>query len=144
MNYTATEFTPWLGLAGGALIGLASALLLMVNGRIAGISGIAAGVMTTHRHEAGWRLIFIAGLILGALLYGVIFARPIPLDIQVSLPLMLLGGFLVGFGTRLGSGCTAGHGISGLARLSARSFVATATFFATAIITVYVVRHVFA
>lgn len=141
MEYTVTEFTPWSGLFGGMLIGLSSALLLLLTGRIAGISGIAAGVMTTEPAEAGWRLLFIAGLISGALAYSWLSGRGIPVDIQMGLPVMALGGFLVGFGTRMGAGCTAGHGISGLSRLSLRSLVATVTFFAAAVVTVYVVRH---
>jgi uncharacterized membrane protein YedE/YeeE len=141
VDYTLTPFTPWSGLAGGALIGLASAVLLLVNGRVAGISGIAAGVMTVNAREAGWRLLFITGLLLGALVYPVVLDRTIPVDVQATLPVMAAGGFLVGFGTRMASGCTAGHGISGLSRLSPRSLAATATFFATAIMTVHVVRH---
>lgn len=144
MEYTLTQFTPWSGLIGGLLIGLSSALLLLLTGQVAGISGIAAGVMTADRRAASWRLLFIAGLVAGALAYPLLVHRPIPVDIQMGLPVMALGGFLVGFGTRLGSGCTAGHGICGLARLSFRSLVATATFFASAILTVYIVRHGFA
>lgn len=142
MDYTATEFTPWSGLAGGALIGLSTALLLLLAGKVSGISGIAAGLFTTERREVGWRLLFIAGLILGALAWPLLLGRQIPVDMQAGLPVMALGGFLVGFGTRMGSGCTAGHGICGLSRLSRRSLVATLTFFAAAIVTVYVVRHV--
>lgn len=142
MEYTVTEFTPWSGIIGGALIGLASVLLLFLTGRIAGISGIAAGVMSCNAREAGWRLLFISGLILAALLYAALSGTPLRVNIQASLPVMGIGGFLVGFGTCLGSGCTAGHGISGISRLSARSIAATVTFFLTGIATVYVVRHV--
>jgi uncharacterized membrane protein YedE/YeeE len=113
----------------------------LVNGSVAGISGIAAGVMTVNAREAGWRLLFITGLLLGALVYPVVLDRTIPVEVQATLPVMAAGGFLVGFGTRMASGCTAGHGISGLSRLSPRSLAATATFFATAIMTVHVVRH---
>lgn len=144
MSYTITEFTPWSGLLGGALIGLASVLMLFLTGRIAGISGIVAGTMTPAIRENGWRLLFIAGLVLGAPLYSVLSGATISVEPQFGPPLMILGGFLVGFGTRLGCGCTAGHGISGLARLSIRSAAATATFFVTAIVTVYLVRHVIA
>lgn len=136
-----TEFTPWSGLLGGALIGLASGLLLLLAGRVAGISGIAAGLLSPKGGEWRWRLFFIAGLLLAALLYPVLSGAAVVVAPQVGLPLMLAGGFLVGFGTRMGGGCTAGHGISGLSRFSRRSAVATATFFATAVATVYVLRH---
>lgn len=144
MEYSVTAFTPWSGLAGGALIGLASGLLLVLVGRVAGISGIAAGLMSTQWGEAGWRALFIAGLILGALSYRLFSGEPLPVDVQESVLVMAAGGFLVGFGTRMGSGCTSGHGVIGLSRLSVRSLVATVTFFLAAIITVFVVRHVMA
>jgi uncharacterized protein len=141
MEYSVTEFTPWRGLFGGALIGLSSGLMLLLVGRLTGISGIAAGVMTLQAREASWRLLFIIGLMLGALLYTALTGNPVRVDLQVGLLVMFIGGFLVGFGTRMGSGCTAGHGIVGISRLSMRSVVATATFFLTAVVTVYVVRH---
>ncbi len=141
MQYTVTQFTPWSGLIGGALIGLASFLLLLLTGRIAGISGIAAGVMTSNAREASWRLLFVSGLILAAFLYPTLSGTPLRVDVQASLPVMGIGGFLVGLGTRLGSGCTAGHGICGISRLSTRSVAATVTFFLTGIATVYIVRH---
>lgn len=141
MEYTVTPFTPWAGLAGGALIGLSSGLMLLLAGRIAGISGIASGLMSANAREVGWRAAFIAGLIVAALAFPWLSGRPLPIDVQVGVPMMAVGGFLVGFGTRMGSGCTAGHGISGLSRLSKRSLVATATFFATALLTVYVIRQ---
>lgn len=142
MEYGITEFTPWSGLAGGLMIGLAAALLLFMVGRIAGISSIAAGLMSSDLKESAWRLVFLLGLILGALLYSIAAKRPLQVDIQSGLPIMFAGGFLVGFGTRLGSGCTAGHGICGISRLSARSVTATAVFFVTGIATVYIVRHI--
>ena len=142
MEYSVTEFTPWTALAGGMLIGLSSVLMLLLTGRIAGISGIAAGLMSAHLSEVSWRAFFIAGLIVGAFLYPWLTGHPLGVDIQVGMPLMALGGFLVGFGTRMASGCTAGLGISGMARLSFRSLAATLTFFATALLTVYIVRHV--
>lgn len=141
MEYAVTEFTPWTGLAGGALIGLSSAIMLALAGKIAGISGIAAGLMSRSASGVAWRALFIAGLLGGALIYPVLSGEPVPVNVQASLPVMAAGGFLVGFGTRMGSGCTAGHGISGVARLSARSVAATVTFFVTAIATVLVVRH---
>ena len=141
MDFTQTQFTPWTGIVGGAMIGLASGLLLLLIGRIAGISGIAAGLLNTNLKEIGWRGAFILGLLLAASLYPLFSGYPLPVDIQMSLPVMAVGGFLVGFGTRMASGCTAGHGISGLSRLSFRSLAATATFFAAAMITVFCVRY---
>lgn len=138
MAVSSTAFAPLAGLGGGMLIGLSALLMLWLNGRITGISGIAAGLMA--RSDVQWRALFILGLWLGAILYA--WLGP---GLQVELPggvgLMAVAGFLVGFGTRLGSGCTAGHGICGLSRLSKRSLVATATFFLAAMVTVYVVRH---
>lgn len=141
MQYPTTEFTPWLGLVGGGMIGAASVLLLLSTGRIAGISGIAAGLMSAKLGEVSWRLLFVIGLVAAALLYPSLAGRPVGVDVVVEPWLMMVGGFLVGFGTRMGSGCTAGHGISGIARLSARSVAATATFFLSALVTVYLVRH---
>ena len=141
MEYSVTEFTPLAALAGGALIGLSSVLMLLLTGRIAGISGITAGLMSTRLSEVGWRLLFLIGLIAGGLLYTAATGNPLGVEVQAGMLLMGVSGFLVGFGTRMASGCTAGHGISGLARFSLRSLVATLTFFATALLTVYVVRH---
>lgn len=140
MDPTPTVFTPWAGLAGGALIGLSAGLMLWLAGRVTGISGVAAGLMTRDRSELAWRGMFVAGMLAGALLFRLASGEPLPVHLQVGLPAMAAGGFLVGFGTRMGSGCTAGHGICGLARLSLRSLVATVTFFATAVATVHVVR----
>lgn len=127
-------------LAGGVLIGLAAAALLLFNGRIAGISGIVNGLATKDRDELGWRIAFLLGLAGGGVLVmkltGQASASP------ASLPVLLLAGLLVGFGTRLGSGCTSGHGVCGLGRLSLRSLVAVIAFMAAAILTVYVIRHV--
>ena len=141
MEFTMTEFTPGMGLLGGALIGGASVLLLFLTGRIAGISGIAAGLMSSQLEDVGWRGLFIIGLILGALAYPLIMGKPLGVEPQVGWPWMAVGGFLVGFGTRMASGCTAGHGISGVARLSVRSVAATASFFLAALATVYVIRN---
>jgi hypothetical protein len=137
-----TEFTPLSALAGGALIGLATALLLLANGRIAGISGILGGAAGPADANTGWRLAFIAGLLLGAL--GVTRLAPATGEValQASIPILIVGGLLVGIGTRLGNGCTSGHGVCGLARGSRRSIVATAVFFAVALLTVFIVRHV--
>lgn len=135
------NFTPWSGLAGGALIGIASTLLLAASGRIAGISGIAGGILSPVRGDTGWRVWFVAGLWTGAAIY--IFSRGVPASLMASTsPLEMAGaGALVGFGTRLGAGCTSGHAVCGLARRSKRSVVATALFMSTAMATVYLVRH---
>ncbi|MFV8816845.1 YeeE/YedE family protein [Haliea sp. E17] len=140
---TIVNFTPGAALLGGALIGLAAALLLWLNGRIAGISGIAGGVIYPIKGDLGWRVLFVLGLVLGGFLYqwlgagaGVAHIEPV-----VGTPLLVLGGLLVGVGATVGYGCTSGHGICGLARGSQRSLVATLTFMLTAFITVFVVRH---
>lgn len=142
MEYSVTEFTPWAGLIGGMLIGLASLLMLMMTGKIAGISGIAAGLMSSKAGAVGWRAAFVIGLIIGGLIYVPLTGNSIGVNLQVGWGWMLVGGFLVGFGTRMGSGCTSGHGVSGISRMSARSLAATATFLATALVTVYLARHV--
>lgn len=141
MGYDVTVFTPARAVAGGALIGLASVALLLVAGRVAGISGIAAGLLGGKGGEIAWRAAFVAGLLLSAWLVPMLTGEPLVIRPQVGPAWMALGGFLVGFGTRLGSGCTAGHGISGLARLSRRSLVATLTFFVAAMLSVHAVRH---
>lgn len=123
------------------MIGLSAVLLLFANGRIAGISGIVGGLLAPVRGEWLWRLLFIVGLITGAALYAVV-TGDLGVAIQVSWPLMAMAGLLVGVGTRLGSGCTSGHGVCGIGRLSQRSLIATAVFMATAGGTVFVVRHV--
>lgn len=135
------NFTPVSALVGGALIGLAATILLLWNGRIAGISGIAGGLAPPVRGDIAWRLLFVAGLVIGAGLYRL--GDPTStIEIESSIPVLVAAGLLVGFGTQLGRGCTSGHGVCGLARLSPRSLVATAVFMAVAGITVYVVRHV--
>ena len=132
------------GFAGGLLIGSAVALMLLLNGRVAGISSIVGGLLTLRLRDAAWRAAFVAGLIIGALAYlwTVDQDRTTPVRVLASLPAILVGGLLVGFGTRLGSGCTSGHGLCGMARLSRRSVVSTATFFGVAMLTVFVTRHV--
>jgi uncharacterized protein len=136
------NFTPVSGLIGGLLIGLSTVLLILLNGRIAGISGIVGGLLARNGSEVGWRAVFIVGLLLGAFIYMLAIGGALPVNIQASLPVMVIAGLLVGFGTRLGSGCTSGHGISGIARFSKRSIVATLVFMVTAIITVFVTYHV--
>jgi hypothetical protein len=131
------------GLLGGALIGSAAALLLAVHGRIAGISGILGGLITSReRSERSWRLAFLVGLITGPALYR-LFYGALPLQLEADVPTLLAAGLLVGFGTRLGSGCTSGHGVCGLARLSPRSLVATITFMSLGIATVYFAKSLF-
>lgn len=134
-------FTPWSALIGGALIGLAAALLLLLNGRIAGVSGIVGGLLASGNDDRRWRLAFLAGLPLGAWLYGAASGTGLP-AVEASLPLLVAGGLLVGFGTRLGGGCTSGHGVCGISRFSRRSIVATLLFMGSAGVTVFVVRHV--
>jgi uncharacterized membrane protein YedE/YeeE len=131
------------GLLGGALIGSAAALLLAVHGRIAGISGILGGLITSReRSERSWRLAFLVGLITGPALYR-LFYGALPLQLETDVPTLLAAGLLVGFGTRLGSGCTSGHGVCGLARLSPRSLVATITFMSLGTATVYFTKSLF-
>ena len=137
------DFTPVSGLVGGLLIGLAVTLMLLLNGRIAGISGIVGGLLAPKDGDTGWRVAFVAGLLLGSLAYILAMGVPAPVDVLASPPSILTGGLLVGFGTRLGSGCTSGHGLCGMARLSRRSIVATAVFFGVAMLTVFLTRHVF-
>jgi uncharacterized membrane protein YedE/YeeE len=137
-----TNFTPVTALAGGVLIGLAAILLLWLNGRIAGISSIAGGLWFSARGERTWRLLFIAGLILGTGAWVAVTGQvPLPRP-QFPAALLVLSGLLVGYGTSLGGGCTSGHGVCGLARLSLRSLVATGVFLVVAIATTFVVRHV--
>lgn len=136
------NFTPFTGLLGGALIGLAAALLMLLTGRVAGISGIFGGLLPLQATDRGWRLAFIAGMIATPLLAALLFSAPLPNPVMpASLALVAVGGLLVGFGSRMGGGCTSGHGVCGVARLSARSLVATAVFMAVAIVTVAIARH---
>ncbi|HVR65061.1 MAG TPA: YeeE/YedE family protein [Verrucomicrobiae bacterium] len=138
------NFTPISAVIGGILIGLAATLLLAANGRIAGISGIAGGLLQRYAGARGWRLMFLAGLVLAPAIYR--FAGGMVPEIQAtsSIPLLIAGGLLVGYGTSLGRGCTSGHGVCGLARFSPRSLAATLTFLAMGIITVFVMRHILA
>lgn len=136
-----TNFTPWASLAGGLLIGLATALFLLFNGRIAGISGIVGGLLRPARGDIAWRLVFLLGLVMSPLVYGIAWSLP---DVQIDgdRTTLIVAGLLVGLGTRYGSGCTSGHGISGLSRRSRRSIAATAAFMGAGFATVYIVRHV--
>lgn len=138
------NFTPLPAFIGGCIIGLSAALLLWLNGRIAGVSGIAGGIIYPNLGDMDWRIFFVIGLILGGLIYQWMGFSPDVHSIQavVSSPMLLLGGFLVGVGSTLGSGCTSGHAVCGIARFSQRSIVATLTFMLAAAITVYLIRHV--
>lgn len=140
-----TEFTPVASLAGGLMIGAAATLLLATVGRIAGISGLASAVLPPWSSGAGVRVAaaFLVGLVVAPLSYQAVTGVTPAQVVSGSLPLMAVAGFLVGIGTITGNGCTSGHGVCGLSRLSARSLVATATFMLTAFVTVTLMRHVF-
>lgn len=134
------HFTPGLSLTGGLIIGAAAALLVLFNGRIAGISGILGGLLNLPRNDVGWRFAFVAGLI-GAPVTASLIGKPAVADIEASWGVVVAAGFLVGLGTRYASGCTSGHGVCGLSRGSIRSLVATLTFMAAGFVTVFVQRH---
>jgi uncharacterized protein len=135
------NFTPVSALIGGLMIGSAAALLLWLNGRIAGVSGIAWNLIASPREDSGWRLTFLVGLVLGAVIYRLAMGDALIVSIEASWSVLILGGVLVGFGTQLGGGCTSGHGVCGIARLSPRSVFATLVFMATGMATVFVLRH---
>jgi uncharacterized membrane protein YedE/YeeE len=135
-----SSFTPLSAFAGGSLIGVAAALLLVANGRIAGISGIVGGILRRPAGDTAWRLLFVAGMLAGGVVLRLL--RPAAIGPSVvGFPLLVVAGLLVGFGTQLGSGCTSGHGVCGVGRLSPRSLVATVVFLVTGAATTYVVRH---
>ena len=134
------NFTPWASLAGGMLIGLSAAVFVLFNGRIAGISGILGGLLEWPKGDVAWRVAFLAGLIGAPLLYGAVLTLP-EVRIDADFPTLIIAGLLVGVGTRYGSGCTSGHGVCGLSRMSPRSLVATAAFMLAGFATVFVVRH---
>jgi len=134
------SFTPWTALAGGLMLGLASALFILINGRILGISGIVGGLLRPRAGDTSWRLSFVLGLFVAPLLYGVSTGLP-QARVEASWVTVILAGVLVGLGTRIGSGCTSGHGVCGLSRLSPRSLIATLTFMGAGFVTVYVLRQ---
>ena len=136
-----SAFTPWEALSGGLLIGIAVAAFLLINGRIAGISGIVGGLFHPALPDVGWRVAFLAGLVLAPSLYGAFVYLPAP-KIDADYGILTAAGLLVGIGTRYSGGCTSGHGICGVSRLSLRGVVATLSFMAAGFATVYVVRHV--
>jgi len=135
-------FTPWPALIGGVLIGIAVAMFVLLNGRIAGISGVLGGLLMPRRGDIGWRVAFVGGLIAAPWVYTLILG-PANSHIDAGFGTLALAGFLVGIGTRYGSGCTSGHGVCGLSRRSPRSLVATLTFMAVGFATVFVIRHLF-
>jgi uncharacterized membrane protein YedE/YeeE len=137
------HYTPYAALAGGALIGAAAAILVLFNGRIAGISGIAGGLLSSGPSDRAWRYAFLGGLLAAPLAYRACAALP-ALQIDAGYGTLIAAGLLVGVGTRYGAGCTSGHGVCGLSRLSPRSAVATAVFMAAGFAAVYVVRHLLA
>ena len=139
-----SQFTPYTALGGGLLIGLSAVLLLYLNGRIAGISGIVNGVLLRQTGDTAWRVAFIAGMLAGGGAFWWLTPHAFVPRQGFPVGLLLVAGFLVGFGTRLGSGYTSGHGVCGLGRRSLRSLVATATFVGCGMLTVYVVRHLLA
>ena len=143
MNIDWINFTPWSAAIGGAVIGLAAALLVLVNGRVAGISGIVGGMLHPQADDFAWRLAFVAGLLLAPVVYAMGAAFP-SATIAASYPVLIVAGLLVGIGTRFAGGCTSGHGVCGLSRLSPRSLVATLAFMAAGFVTVFVVRHAIA
>jgi len=136
-------FSPWTALAGGALIGFAAVMFVLLNGRIAGISGVLGGLLSPARGDIAWRVAFLLGLFAAPWLWRAVAAWP-PVTIDAGTVATVGAGLLVGFGTRLGSGCTSGHGVCGLSRLSPRSLVATLTFMAAGFAAVWVIRHLLA
>ncbi|MDB5553383.1 MAG: putative transrane protein [Rhizobium sp.] len=137
-----TEFTPWMSIAGGLLIGLSAVLLMAFHGRIAGLSGVLGGLLPPFSIDWQWRVAFLAGAVIGPAIFMAI-TGPIEFSIPAGPAALAIGGVIVGIGVTLGNGCPSGHGVCGMARLSPRSFVATLSFIATALVTVFLIRHVF-
>lgn len=136
------NFVPLQAFSGGILIGIAATLLLLLNGKILGASGIIARALFCYQGKSFWEVFFLAGLVLGAFFYQFTVKEPLAIVIDASVSILIIAGLLVGFGTSLGSGCTSGHGVCGIARFSMRSVIATMAFMLSGIITVYIVRHV--
>jgi uncharacterized protein len=143
MTLDVNAFTPAAALAGGALIGVAAAMFLLFNGRIAGISGILGGLLRPREGEMGWRLAFVIGLVAAPVAYQFFASLPVS-QIAASETMLVIAGLLVGLGTRYGAGCTSGHGVCGLSRFSIRSLVATLLFMTAGFVTVFVMRHILA
>jgi len=135
-------FTPLSGLIGGLMIGAAAGLLMLLNGRVAGISGILGGLLSPKAGNWAWRLAFVAGIVAGPVAVRAAGGEPEAIQIETSWLVLIAAGLLVGVGVRLGNGCTSGHGVCGLARGSGRSLAATAAFFGTAVVTVFLFRHI--
>ena len=135
-------FTPWSSFAGGALIGIAAAMFALLNGRVAGISGVVGGLLKPVKGDVGWRVAFVLGFLSAPLLYLLVAEVPRP-QIDAGYVALVVAGLLVGVGTRYGSGCTSGHGVCGLSRLSPRSLAATTAFMGAGFATVYVIRHLY-
>jgi uncharacterized membrane protein YedE/YeeE len=135
-------FTPVSALIGGALIGASASMMLALNGRITGISGILGGLVRPQRGEVSWRATFLAGLLVGGVLLALVYPQAFPAASATPIALTVIAGLLVGFGTQLGGGCTSGHGVCGISRFSARSVLATITFMATGALAAFVVQHV--
>ena len=136
------NFTPVSAIIGGAMIGVASSMLLLLSGRLAGISGILAGLLPPRRGDIDWRILFIGGLLVGTFVYQLFAGEGYEVSFSLGWPAIVLGGLLTGIGTRVGGGCTSGHGVCGIGRLSPRSTVATVTFIVVGGLTVFVARHV--
>jgi len=134
------HFTPWTSLGGGVLIGLAAGLFVLLNGRIAGISGVLGGLLAPRAGDLAWRILFVAGLLLAPTVYGLVATPPHQRSPR-PYPTLAAAGLLVGVGTRFGAGCTSGHGVCGVSRLSPRSLIATLSFMAAGFATVFITRH---
>ena len=143
MHIDWNHFTPWASLLGGVLLGLAASLFILVNGRILGISGIVGGLLRARSGDAAWRLAFVLGLVVAPAVYGLV-GGPVSATVDAGWATLIVAGLLVGVGTRYGAGCTSGHGVCGLSRLSPRSLVATLAFMGAGFAIVFVIRHLLA
>lgn len=143
MSIDWAHFTPWTSLAGGILIGISAAMFILFSGRVAGISGILGGLLRPVKNDILWRVAFLAGLVIAPLMFSMLAPLPAA-QVDAGTVTLIAAGLLVGIGTRYGSGCTSGHGVCGISRLSPRSLVATAAFMAAGFVTVFVVRHLLA
>ena len=141
MSIDWNAFTPWSSLFGGLLIGLAAAMFVLLNGRVAGISGVLGGLLMPLKGDVLWRVAFVGGIVIAPLIYSLFLVLP-PVQIDADYAALITAGLLVGVGTRYGAGCTSGHGVCGLSRLSLRSLAATATFMGAGFATVFFMRHV--
>lgn len=141
MNIAIESFTPGMSALGGALIGVSASMLLLSHGRIAGISGIVGGLLSGDAPRTDWRLSFVLGLVAGGLVMWLLSPASFLVSVERGAPMVIAAGLLVGFGARLGSGCTSGHGVCGISRFSRRSLIATATFISTGAITTYVTNQ---